>query len=127
MTGEGRLPLELCERTRRTYPPMHLGLSASEKGSKTDLLKNADCQHFVGKVGLFEGPGNRAIENHHLAIKNDFSMFSTWVHGCWVDLGWHHGTNRRVPCKSFICVGTKLWNFEPKDDEVVIKRGKRDR
>ena len=62
-------------------PPLHLGLCASEKKSKTDLLKNADCQHVVGKVGLFEGPGNRAIENHHLAIENYFSMFSTWMHG----------------------------------------------
>jgi len=61
--------------------PLHPGLSASEKGSKPDLLKIADCQHFVGKFGLFEGPGNRAIENHHLAIEIYFSMFSTWMHG----------------------------------------------
>ena len=53
---------------------MHPGFGASEKGSKTGLLKNADCQHFVGKVGLLEGSGNHAIENHHLAIENHFSM-----------------------------------------------------
>ena len=61
---------------------MHPGFGASEKGSKTGLLKNADCQHFVGKVGLLEGSGNRAIENHHLAIENYFSMFSTSMHQC---------------------------------------------
>ena len=49
-----------CATMAQVSSPVHPGFGASEKGSKTCLLKNADCQHFVGKIGLLEGSGNHA-------------------------------------------------------------------
>jgi hypothetical protein len=67
VVGIGRAALPLA--------PVLSGFGASEKGSKTDLLKTADCQHFSGKAGLFEGSGYVQSKTTTLQSKTNSRCF----------------------------------------------------
>ena len=88
--------------------PMHPGLGVSEKGSKLDLLKMLMVSILYGNFGLFEGSSNRALEYRHLALENEFSMFSTRVHGVRAllpsdnDLAWLLGEKEAAKTDSFV-------------------------
>jgi hypothetical protein len=45
----------VLETSQTCTSPMLSGFGASEKGSKPDLLKNTDCQHFQGKSAFLRG------------------------------------------------------------------------
>jgi hypothetical protein len=75
---------DICEfpACSLSISPVLSGFGASEKGSKTDLLKNADRQHFKGKSAFLRGLATVQSKTTTLKSKTIFDVFDlkAWVH-----------------------------------------------